>query len=51
MSELPKAVLGQTPVEEVHAALKTLAEDLVARYAHRRPLRTTAGRIAAPVTP
>jgi multiple sugar transport system substrate-binding protein len=33
MSELPKAVLGQTPVEEVHAALKTLAEDLVTRYA------------------
>lgn len=33
MSELPKAVLGQTPVEEVHAALKTLAEELVARYA------------------
>jgi len=33
MSELPKAVLGQTPVEEVHAALKKLAEDLVARYA------------------
>ena len=32
MSELPKAVLGQTPVEEVHAALKTLAEELVARY-------------------
>lgn len=33
MSELPKAVLGQTPVEEVHAALKTLAEELVTRYA------------------
>ena len=32
MSELPKAVLGQTPVEEVHAALKTLAEELVVRY-------------------
>ncbi|MFN8593801.1 MAG: extracellular solute-binding protein [Thermomicrobiales bacterium] len=32
MSELPKAVLGQTPVEEVHAGLKKLAEDLVARY-------------------
>ena len=32
MSELPKAVLGQTPVEEVHTALKTLAEELVARY-------------------
>jgi multiple sugar transport system substrate-binding protein len=32
MSELPKAVLGQTPVEDVHAALKTLAEELVTRY-------------------
>lgn len=33
MAELPKAVLGQTPVAEVHAALKTLAEELVGRYA------------------
>lgn len=32
MTDLPQAVLGQRPVEEVHAALKTLAEELVARY-------------------
>ncbi|MFT4041179.1 MAG: hypothetical protein QM692_23560, partial [Thermomicrobiales bacterium] len=32
MSDLPKAALGQTPVEEVHANLKKLAEDLAARY-------------------
>jgi multiple sugar transport system substrate-binding protein len=32
MTELPKAILGQTPVEEVHAGLKTLAEELAARY-------------------
>jgi multiple sugar transport system substrate-binding protein len=32
MTELPKAILGQTPVEEVHTALKTLAEELAARY-------------------
>jgi hypothetical protein len=32
MAELPKAVLGQTPVADVHAALKTLAEELAARY-------------------
>jgi multiple sugar transport system substrate-binding protein len=32
MTELPKAVLGQTPVAEVHAGLKTLAEELVTRY-------------------
>jgi ABC-type glycerol-3-phosphate transport system substrate-binding protein len=32
MTELPKAILGQTPVEEVHAGLKTLAEDLASRY-------------------
>jgi multiple sugar transport system substrate-binding protein len=33
MTELPKACLGQAPVEEVHANLKKLAEDLSARYA------------------
>jgi multiple sugar transport system substrate-binding protein len=32
MAELPKAVLGQTPVEEVHANLKKLAEELAVRY-------------------
>lgn len=32
MTELPKAILGQTPVEEVHAALKALAEELATRY-------------------
>jgi ABC-type glycerol-3-phosphate transport system substrate-binding protein len=32
MTDLPKAILGQTPVEEIHAGLKKLAEDLVARY-------------------
>jgi multiple sugar transport system substrate-binding protein len=31
MAELPKACLGQTPVPEVHAKLKKLAEDLYAR--------------------
>jgi multiple sugar transport system substrate-binding protein len=33
MTELPKAILGQTPVEEVHASLKQLATDLAERYA------------------
>ena len=32
MTDLPKACLGQSPVEEVHANLKKLAEDLVSRY-------------------
>ena len=32
MTDLPKAILGQTPVEEVHAGLKTLAEELATRY-------------------
>ncbi|MER3485417.1 MAG: hypothetical protein C4345_05005 [Chloroflexota bacterium] len=32
MTELPKAILGQAPVEEVHANLKKLAEELVDRY-------------------
>jgi hypothetical protein len=32
MTDLPKAILGQSPVEEIHAGLKTLAEDLVERY-------------------
>ena len=32
MTELPKAILGQAPVEEVHANLKRLAEELVERY-------------------
>jgi ABC-type glycerol-3-phosphate transport system substrate-binding protein len=32
MTELPKAILGQSPVEEVHANLKKLAEELVSRY-------------------
>ena len=32
MTELPKAILGQKPVEEVHAGLKTLAEELAERY-------------------
>jgi multiple sugar transport system substrate-binding protein len=32
MTELPKAILGQSTVEEVHAGLKALAEELAARY-------------------
>lgn len=32
ITELPKAVLGQTPVEEVHANLKKLATELAERY-------------------
>lgn len=32
-TELPKAVLGQSPVEEVHAGLKRTAEELAERYA------------------
>jgi hypothetical protein len=32
MTDLPKAILGQAPVEEIHAGLKTLATDLVERY-------------------
>jgi len=32
MTELPRAILGQAPVEEVHANLKKLAEELQARY-------------------
>jgi hypothetical protein len=32
MTELQKAILGQSPVEEVHAGLKSLAEELVDRY-------------------
>lgn len=32
MTDIPKAVLGQSSVEEIHAGLKKLAEDLVARY-------------------
>jgi len=32
MTDLPKAILGQTPVEEVHASLKKLAEELTERY-------------------
>lgn len=32
MTDLPKAILGQSPVEEVHASLKKLAEELVERY-------------------
>jgi hypothetical protein len=32
MTELPRAILGQAPVEEVHANLKTLAEELQERY-------------------
>ncbi len=32
MTDLPKAVLGQSKVEEVHAGLKKLAQDLIARY-------------------
>jgi hypothetical protein len=32
MTELPKAILGQTPVEEVHASLKKLAQELAERY-------------------
>jgi len=33
MTELPRAILGQAPVEEVHANLKALAEELAERYA------------------
>lgn len=32
MTDLPKAILGQTPIEEVHAGLKKLAEELTDRY-------------------
>ena len=32
MTEIPQAILGQKPVEEVHAGLKTLAEELAERY-------------------
>jgi hypothetical protein len=32
MTDLPKAILGQEKVETIHAGLKKLAEDLVARY-------------------
>ena len=32
MTEIPKAILGQSTVEEVHAGLKKLAEELVERY-------------------
>ena len=32
MTEIPKAILGQSTVEEVHAGLKALAEELVERY-------------------
>jgi ABC-type glycerol-3-phosphate transport system substrate-binding protein len=32
MTDLPKAILGQSPVKDIHAGLKKLAEDLVARY-------------------
>jgi ABC-type glycerol-3-phosphate transport system substrate-binding protein len=32
MTELPRAILGQAPVEEVHANLRTLAEELAERY-------------------
>ncbi len=32
MTELPRAILGQAPVEEVHANLKSLAEELAERY-------------------
>jgi ABC-type glycerol-3-phosphate transport system substrate-binding protein len=32
MTDLPKAILGQSPVEEIHAGLKSLAEELVERY-------------------
>lgn len=33
MTELPRAILGQASVEEVHANLKSLAEELAERYA------------------
>jgi multiple sugar transport system substrate-binding protein len=32
MTDLPKAILGQSPVEEIHSGLKQLAEQLVERY-------------------
>lgn len=32
MTDLPQAILGQRPVEEVHAGLKALAEELATRY-------------------
>lgn len=32
MTELPRAILGQASVEEVHANLKSLAEELAERY-------------------
>ena len=32
MTDLPKAILGQEPVADIHAGLKSLAEELAARY-------------------